>query len=210
MSRQKIHLFWRFVSLATLGYVRTRVFTRKKEIFLTFDDGPHPQHTPQLLDLLSHHKVRASFFLIGSECFKNARIVDRIVREGHQIGNHTATHPRMCRLSTMAQWREYSSADELLSKFIVQPELRFPVRPPSGRMTVTSVVYCFFRFRRLVLWSRDSLDGQLTSKEVCLLFQESPLKNGDVVLFHDDSSVCVEALKILLPEWKRMGYRFMV
>ncbi len=208
MSRQKIHLFWRFVSIATFGCLRTRVITREKEIYLTFDDGPHPKHTPELLDLLSQHEVRASFFLIGSQCMKNAPIVDRILLDGHRIGNHTATHPRMRRLSAIAQWREYCLADELLSEFKLQGGLRFPVRPPSGVMTVTSVLYCCCRFRRLVLWSRDSLDGHLTNEEVCLNFLESPLRNGDVVLFHDDSSVCVESLKVLLPEWKRMGFRF--
>ncbi len=75
-------------------------------------------------------------------------------------------------------------------------------------MTVTAVVFSACRFRRPVLWSRDSLDCQLSSIDVCLKFQKLPLQNGELVLFHDDSLVCIEALRVLLPEWQRNGFRF--
>ena len=208
MSNEKIHSFWRFASVATFGWLRTRVITKEKVIYLTFDDGPHPEHTPELLDLLSEHNVRASFFLVGSECLKHASVVRRIFEEGHLIGNHTTTHPRMRRISVFSQWREYSSADKILSDVIAQSPPRFAVRPPSGKMTVTSVVFSACRLRRMVLWSRDSQDCQLSSMDVCLKFQKLPLQNGDVVLFHDDSSVCIGALRVLLPEWQRNGFRF--
>lgn len=208
MSNEKIHSFWRFASVATFGWLRTRVNTKEKVIYLTFDDGPHPEHTPELLGLLSEHDVRASFFLVGSECLKHTSVVRRIFEEGHLIGNHTTTHPRMRQISVFSQWREYSSADKILSDVVAQSPPRFAVRPPSGKMTATTVLFSACRFRRMVLWSRDSQDYQLSCTDICLKFQKLPLQNGDVILFHDDSSVCIEVLRVLLPEWRRNGFRF--
>ena len=208
MSKKKIHPFWRFVSIATLGGLRTRVRTQQKLIYLTFDDGPHPEYTPKLLELLRHYQARASFFLVGTECLKNAEIVQQIVEDGHLVGNHSTTHPDMQEMPVILQWREYAAADKILTQVLRRPSSEFSVRPPSGKVTWTSVFYSFMGRRRLYLWSRDSLDGTLDSRKVCDEFENSPVENGDVLLFHDDSSVCIEALKVLLPKWQQNGFRF--
>jgi peptidoglycan-N-acetylglucosamine deacetylase len=208
MRKKTIHPFWRFASIATLGRLRTRVLTSKKRIYLTFDDGPHPEHTPVLLDLLQSYRAQATFFLIGSECLNHADIVERISQAGHRLGNHSATHPSFHRLPPISQWREYSRADEVLSNVSQRSSGQFSIRPPRGAVTWTSLVYSFARCRRLVLWSRDSLDSSLASDEVCEEFESLPVKNGDVLLFHDDSRVCIDALRKLLPRWKQQGFRF--
>ena len=207
MSKENIHPIWRIASIVTLGLLRTRVRTKERVIYLTFDDGPHPEHTPKLLALLRQFHARGSFFLVASECLKYESVVKQIVDDGHQIGNHSHTHPIVQSLSSLAQWKEYSAADQILAK-VANCRPPFALRPPRGNITLAALIYGLFFSRQLCLWSRDSLDGELSSREVCTAFLRKPIQGGDVLLFHDDSCVCIEALQVMLPEWQKNGFRF--
>ena len=107
--------------LATNAHVQASQMTEKPEyvysshmndgnkIALTFDDGPHPVYTPQILDTLKEYGVHATFFLIGENAERNPELVRRILREGHEIGNHSDTHPNMPTLSREDMAKEISS-----------------------------------------------------------------------------------------------------
>ncbi|MFC4233007.1 polysaccharide deacetylase family protein [Parasediminibacterium paludis] len=84
-----------YVTLPSSYVVKKWGYTSKPEIVLTYDDGPDPKYTKQILDTLAYYNVKASFFLVGLEAEKNIPLVKRIFREGHEIGNHTFTHPDM-------------------------------------------------------------------------------------------------------------------
>lgn len=187
-------------SLAT-----TRGPSRERVAYLTFDDGPDPVFTPPLLDLLGEHGARASFFLIGQRIEKHPEVVRRIVAEGHLIGNHSYSHPHFDRLALDAQLGEIERTDALLGEFDKRARHRF--RTPRG-VVPFGLLWHFARIRRCITyWSRDSLDYQDRSVDDLVgLLRRDAVRNGDVVLMHDDSARAENVLKTMLPEWKAQGF----
>ncbi|MEP7311033.1 MAG: polysaccharide deacetylase family protein [Pseudomonadota bacterium] len=201
-----MHWIWGLVSIATAGSVYARARTAANEIFLTFDDGPDPKHTPRLLELLSRHKVPATFFLVGSRAEEHGSVVRDIVAAGHALGNHSFNHPRFDRSSLRIQAEEISRTDALLSRY--DGRARHPVRPPHGRATFGTILLCAWRRQRIALWNRDSLDFKLDSAAVVERFRIAPVKPGDILLFHDDSGISMDALGQLIPRWQESGLKF--
>src|SRR5690606_9438289 len=102
----------------------------ERRVWLTFDDGPHPEHTPRVLDTLKAHGVHATFFVIGRMVERNGTdLLKRARDEGHCIGNHSETHPRLTRLSEDEVRREVLRTDERIAEFLGEPKV---FRPPYG------------------------------------------------------------------------------
>lgn len=175
--------------------------------YLTFDDGPHPEHTPALLDLLAECGVRASFFLVGKRVEQYPAIVRRIVAEGHLIGNHTWSHEHFGRQSLAEQLREVDRTDAVLAPF--DGCARHRVRPPQGSLPLPLLISLIRRRRRIAYWSYDSMDyREPPVMELVKHFRAAPPVAGDIVLMHDDSALAHDALAVLLPEWQAAGRRF--
>jgi peptidoglycan/xylan/chitin deacetylase (PgdA/CDA1 family) len=201
-----MHWIWGIVSIATAGSVYTRARTAANEIFLTFDDGPDPQYTPSVLELLSRHGVPATFFLQGERVERHGSVVTDIVAAGHALGNHSYSHPHFENSSLRTQAEEISRTDELLSRY--DGQARHLVRPPHGRATLGTIMLCAWRRQRIALWNRDSLDFKLDSAAIVERFRVAPVKSGDILLFHDDSGIGLEALGQLIPRWQKSGLKF--
>lgn len=173
-------------------------------LYLTFDDGPHPEYTPRVLDLLAANNAHASFFLLGEAVENHPRIVERIVAEGHLLGNHSYNHPRFAKLSWPEQIAQIERTDGLLAAFDNRKEHRF--RPPSGRFTTAMLTSFAMRRRNITYWSYDSMDYQRQpAATVVEMLRSDPPGSGDVVLMHDDSEATVRVLTELLPEWRAQG-----
>ncbi len=179
---------------------------RERRLYLTFDDGPHPSSTPPLLDVLRRHGVRATFFPVGLEAMQQPRILETVLADGHELGNHTMTHPRMDKISVASYASEINGMARLLSS-IDGRESRH-LRPPYGVLPLKLIFYCLSRSQPLALWSRDSLDYKLSADEVVNGFAQRPPVPGDVLLFHDDGLAAAEALDRLIPAWQGAGYEF--
>src|SRR5947209_18562506 len=122
----------RWIPLVT-ERVLCSVKTRAKKIALTFDDGPNPEHTPALLTRLAEHRVSATFFLLGRNLKRHPEVGLRIVREGHEVGNHTYHHRSLPFLSRDAITKEVMSTHQLIAERLnVQPVF---LRPPNGLFT---------------------------------------------------------------------------
>lgn len=189
--------------------VTTRGPDHVKAIYLTFDDGPNPAHTPALLDLLRAHDARASFFLIGREAERYPQLVERIVAEGHQLGNHSYTHPMFNALSHDEQWSEIVRTDLVLKHFDGLERHRF--RPPRGVFSPKLAMRFAWSRRNLAYWSYDSLDYQgRTPAVLTAKLREHPPRAGEVLLMHDDSDCSRHILEALLPEWRADGFVFHV
>ncbi|HEY2139420.1 MAG TPA: polysaccharide deacetylase family protein, partial [Chthoniobacterales bacterium] len=126
-------------------------------IALTFDDGPNPILTPKLLDLLAARHLKATFFVIGQNAADHPEILKRAVREGHEIGNHSWSHPNFGKMSDDAVRREIQKTDDAISAAIgKRPTL---LRPPYGSITAHEKKWIHDEFGyRIILWDVDPLD----------------------------------------------------
>lgn len=187
--------------------VQTRGPTADGARYLSFDDGPHPVHTPRLLDLLAAHGAHASFFLVGKRAEQYPAIVRRIVAEGHLVGNHSWSHERFGRLPLAEQLAELDRTDTLLADF--DGHARHRIRTPQGSLPPSLLLSLARRGRSVAYWSYDSLDYRVPPlAELVARLREAPPAAGDVVLMHDDNALAGEALAALLPEWLAAGQRF--
>ena len=174
------------------------------EIYLSFDDGPHPEHTPRLLDVLAAHDAHASFFLIGQQVERYPQLVERIVAEGHVLGNHSYSHPRFNRISLREQLHEIDLVDGLLAPFDQRPRHLF--RTPRGSLPLSLLLHFAWHRRSIVYWSYDSLDyQQRPAEEIVARLRKQPPGAGDIVLMHDDNACASMVLDRLLPEWQASG-----
>lgn len=188
-------------------WVLTRGSRRRRVLHLSFDDGPHPEHTPRLLDLLARFRARATFFLIGEQVERHPELVRRIVAEGHVIGNHSWSHPQFDRLPLSRQRIEIARCDALLARY--DGVARHDFRPPRGVMPWPMVLDCIVRGRRIAYWSYDSLDYSRQPLETLLAVARAhPPQPGEILLMHDDSALSLELLEALLPGWIEDGFAF--
>jgi peptidoglycan/xylan/chitin deacetylase (PgdA/CDA1 family) len=195
----------RLLRLLPSALVVTRLSGADKVLYLTFDDGPDSEHTPPILDLLRDHGATASFFLIGDRVDAESAVVDRIVAEGHQLGNHSWTHPFMSDLPLVRQLDEIDRTDRKLAEF--DGIARHPFRPPCGVLPLNLLWHYAVKRRAIAYWSYDSHDYQrLPPDELVRGMAADPPRSGDVVLMHDDSAVTSAALAVVLPEWRRQGF----
>jgi len=171
----------------------TAIRTAKPIIAMTYDDGPHPTLTPTLLDALKKRRLRATFYLIGRSVVTWPDIVRRIADEGHEIGNHTWSHPNMAQLGDAAVFREIDRTSEAIFNITGRPPVTF--RPPYGAFTARQRQLLFdTRAMPTVLWSVDPLDWQRPGPDVVrnrILETSSP---GSIILSHDIHEATVSAM----------------
>lgn len=176
-----------------------------RALYLTFDDGPDPQYTPPLLDLLAANEARASFFLLGEEVERHPGIVERMVADGHLLGNHSWNHPNFTRIDWREQIAQIDAADRVLERFDGHEVHLF--RPPSGHFTPWMVARFARRGRGIAYWSYDSLDYQHRPADALVgTLRAHPPQAGDVILMHDDNDATLHALERMLPEWRAAGF----
>jgi peptidoglycan-N-acetylglucosamine deacetylase len=174
-------------------------------LYLTFDDGPHPEITPRVLDVLSRHGAHASFFMVGNAAEAHPDIARRVADEGHLVGNHSYNHPRFTRISPAEQREQIGRADRILAA--ADDRARHLFRPPSGALPL-SLMFDFLRKRRRVAyWSYDTLDYRREPKDrIVERLRTTPPIAGDVLLMHDDDERIVHVLEDMLPEWRAAGF----
>ena len=137
-KNSSMHWIWSVVAALTANLVRTHMPRTAPALYLSFDDGPHPEHTPRLLDLLQQHGAKATFFLIGDQVALYPDVVRRILAEGHSIGNHSMRHPRVRRELGHARMADIAEADAVMRPFNGRERQLF--RPPNGRATAAMIV----------------------------------------------------------------------
>jgi peptidoglycan/xylan/chitin deacetylase (PgdA/CDA1 family) len=179
-----------------------------KLIALTFDDGPYPVETPLLLDTLADLRVPATFFLIGRDAQQFPEITARIVRDGHEIANHTLTHPNLDSLGPQEIKQELDGAAEVLGRFTTDPGPRTMMRPPHGRFTEATVIAAQRAGFHIVLWTDDpgdwrTLEPETLAKEI---FRHATAP--DMVLLHSGRLPTIEMLPQVVERFRKAGFTF--
>lgn len=166
------------------------------DIAITFDDGPDPLLTPQVLDLLNEFDAKATFFCIGSNVKKHTDIAKRIVNEGHGIGNHSYEHSTLFPLwSPKRMMASIKETDEILKSVSGADNTLF--RPPFG-VTNTSVAFAIATLgKRVISWSIRSKDTCNTAEQVISKVKRK-LKPGAIILFHDTNPNILTELRTVL------------
>ncbi|MDD2902373.1 MAG: polysaccharide deacetylase family protein [Syntrophales bacterium] len=183
------------------------------EVALTFDDGPSPLYTPQILDLLDKYQAQATFFVLGCKVEKYPWLIKEMLRRGHEVGNHSFSHPHLPQTGQAARERELETT-RLDLDLLGCPCQHKLVRPPYSAFDERLVSYAAHTGRQLVLGNIDSgdwrgLDARAIEQNVL-----TRVRNGAIIYFHDsdekdlkDRTPTVEALKTILPVLKYRGYR---
>lgn len=186
-----------------------RVSTEEKVIALTFDDGPHPLYTEKILDLLKKYDAKATFFVIGENLKLYKETVKKAVDEGHEIGNHTYTHPHLSGLNEEELLQEIKKNEYLIEALTKKPTSLF--RPPEGYCGKSVRTLIKERGYRAILWDVDTRDWAGTSAAEIIKMVQETVHPGSILLFHDytgKQSATLAALTVLLPWLKEEGYLF--
>lgn len=185
------------------GKLTWRVKTDSKLIYLTFDDGPVPEVTPQVLDILDEYGWKATFFCVGDNVRKYPEVYQEVLRRGHRVGNHSFNHIRGYRYSV----EDYVANVQKASAYI---ESRL-FRPPHGRITF-SQIKALKEDYDIVMWDVITYDYDKKKKaEQILRTVRNYLRKGSIVVFHDSIKAKENVLTVLpqaLAYWKEKGYSY--
>lgn len=178
----------------------------RKEIALTFDDGPHPDFTPKLLELLKREKIPATFFVIGKMAEKSPELIKQMLAEGHTVGNHTFSHVTLTKIPEELVEVEYKANNDLI-KQITGQQMAF-CRPPGGDYDADVVKAAERQGLTTVLWSDDPGDYASPGGDVIKERTLQHLSNGAVLLLHDGIEQTYEVLPQIIAYARKNGYRF--
>lgn len=188
------------------------ISTEKKELYLTFDDGPTPDITYWVLDTLKPFNAKATFFCIGNNVAKHPEIFRQIIKEGHSIGNHTHNHIKGWNTETEQYLENVAIAEEAIANQKFQLTGINLFRPPYGQIKPKQGKQLMALGYKIVMWDVLSFDWDKTvSNQECLNHVISKSKNGSIVVFHDSikaSNNMKFALPKVLEHFSEKGFSF--
>ncbi len=196
------------------GHVIWEVNTKEKLVALTFDDGPHPIFTPQILDILAKHDAKATFFVAGNKIIRFPDILKQEVKEGHEIANHTFRHIYGKNITAAKLTSELEETDKIIQKLIgFKPSLYRPVGGFYNDLIINTAIK---NGKKVVLWSwyQDSRDwANPPASQICNYITKG-VKPGNIILFHDwhgseftQTCQTINALDTILDFLDKNGYK---
>lgn len=215
------YLFGLFPSHSVLGATKGRFFfertghvfweinTREKIVALTFDDGPDPEYTPQILDVLKKYHAKATFFVIGAHAKEHPQIIKRQIRDGHEVANHTFNHDYDLHISKRRLRSELLKTSKTIYKISgTRPVLFRPVGGYYNELIINTALENNFN---TIMWSwhQDTKDWSRPGVDKIVHNVISDTKPGDIILMHDaggNRSQTVKALDEILETLTNAGY----
>jgi len=184
-----------------------RVDTSDKVVALTFDDGPHPLHTPRVLDVLERHHVNATFFMMGRNVERFPAIARQVLERGHEIGNHSYSHPKLVLMSPRRVREEIERTDQLLRSIGVSGEIYF--RPPHAAKFVV-LPYVLQQMKKVSVLG--DVDPEEWKRRPAAIMTQSVLrqvKPGSIIGLHDVlGSETLRTVEDCITALAAQGYRF--
>lgn len=200
-----------FIKRLFSNYVWDLPNTQNK-IYLTFDDGPTPEITEWVLEELKKHNVKATFFCIGNNIQKHPELFQKVINEGHVIGNHTYNHMNGWKTETKTYLENIRLCEKQIQKSLIENLQSKIFRPPYGKIKTAQAKIVRRLGYKIIMWDVLSADfDQTITPEKCLENVISNVKSGSVIVFHD-SIKASHNLKYALPETlnflKEKGFLF--
>ncbi|MFZ5974641.1 MAG: polysaccharide deacetylase family protein [Bacillota bacterium] len=182
------------------------VETDKKVVALTMDTANGQEAWPKIFEILDHYNVKATFFVTLDWAKKHADILKEAVKRGHEVGNHSATHPYMSKMSRDQIEKELMDTTNYLESVTGQRTMLF--RPPYGDYSSQMVKTCRECGFQVIQWDVDSIDWQDPSVDVIVQRINKNVRNGSILLFHTNASQITESLPAVIESLKEKGYGF--
>lgn len=188
-------------------FLKNKTVLNSNRVLITFDDGPHPTNTPSILDTLAKNKVKAIFFVIGSKLAEHPELAQRIINEGHIIGNHSQDHnPMMSLFSKSRLMKEITLAQNSIEASIkVRPSI---FRPPIGYTNPNYAAVLKSLNMKCIGWTLRSYDSVFKTHEKLTKRLVSNTKPGNIVLLHDNLDVTEACLNDYIVQAKSNGIIF--
>jgi peptidoglycan/xylan/chitin deacetylase (PgdA/CDA1 family) len=178
-------------------------------VALTYDDGPNPPYTNQLLDLLEIHQIKATFFMVGKTIEKYPETVRLVLSKGHELGNHSYSHKPLIFENPWFIRSEIEKTDQLLRQLGVKQEIHF--RAPYARKLLALPYILAKMHKKNILWDIDSKDYEASNSEAIERRVLEQVRPGSIILMHDggkERSRTVVATEILIKKLQEKGYAF--
>ena len=202
-----------------MGIIPKIIFKAKikeKLVALTFDDGPHPEFTIELLDIFKENGIKATFFVTGKNIEKHKNIINRMIAEGHELGNHTYSHKNLIFKKKSMIFEEIERTDKLLHDLGVKGDIFF--RPPYGRILFSAAAVLASLNKKVIMWNIPTKDYKENDPDIILKRIYKRIKPGSIIELHDygveragkkiDRQATINAVKILINELPKRGYGF--
>jgi peptidoglycan/xylan/chitin deacetylase (PgdA/CDA1 family) len=176
-------------------------------IAMTFDDGPHATNTPKLLEMAAKRHIKLTFFVLGECVEQNPAVLQREVAEGHEIGNHSWSHPNLAKLSDEAVRNQLQRTEDIIVKTAgVKPKL---MRPPYGELTKRQRIWVNHDFGyKVILWDVDPLDWKRPGPSVVARRIIAGTRPGSIILSHDIHPPTIEAMPQVFDALLAQGFKF--
>ncbi|MDW8028446.1 MAG: polysaccharide deacetylase family protein [Armatimonadota bacterium] len=177
----------------------------KRQVAITFDDGPHPDYTPKLLEILRQYEAKATFFVVGKMAEKYPNLVKEQVADGHSVGNHTYHHVNLTRIPKEYIATEIKACGEVLRSITGKAPRLF--RPPGGDYDKQVAEVAEALGYTIVLWSINPGDYADPGEKVIETLVLKKVRNGDIILLHDGVQETIDVLPQILGFLKDKGYQ---
>jgi peptidoglycan/xylan/chitin deacetylase (PgdA/CDA1 family) len=202
-SLAKIFLRKRFLGIINPNYA-----------YLTFDDGPHPEATPAILDILEKEGAKATFFVLGENVEKYGYIMRRISENGHEIGEHSYSHTHPWKTTPLRSARDLLKGREKAQKY-TEGERSDSFRPPYGKFNLITLLYTFLLKKNIAFWNFDLKDFDPNLNHLIPKAIKTSFFKGKIILLHDgrqnlveNYSATISAVEEILEASRRQGVEF--
>jgi peptidoglycan/xylan/chitin deacetylase (PgdA/CDA1 family) len=182
--------------------------TENRDVYLTFDDGPHREHTPRILDTLSRYDAKATFLVLGKWAEAQPDLVVQLIDSGHTVGNHTYSHTSLWFKNKKYVAREIELTDRVLYQIVRLSASHF--RPPHGALTPAVLSAARESDKKVLMWTINTRDYSARSDEGTIIKRVlAKVRPGSIILFHDGNQRghrTVSCIEKLIPALQSRGY----
>jgi len=180
---------------------------KQDHIYLTFDDGPNPDSTPQILDILKENDIKSTFFITGENMEKYPHIIKGMIEDGHIVGDHSYSHIHPWKSNPFTYYSDLRKGNQLINKYLNNKASNL-FRPPYGKLNILTLFYIWFYKKKIIFWNIDPKDYEAQTAREVTKRVINQLSSKSIILLHDDRknsngsnlNITINAIKMIIDE----------